>query len=160
MPNKRGLDSQVDRLDEAVQKHSNLDTYPLWVRLVGVLSSMGSEIGSVVIALRGDGNGTKGLLDRNTAMEEAIRSIQSDIREIRNWIGIMAGLEHDPEVLEHIQRFTAHDHPGRRAEDKKTSFDKLLGYVIERILPPLIVAAIVGVVTFWVAVNNHLISGG
>lgn len=158
MPDRQSsIDKQIGWLETAVNNNKQIEAYALWIRLVGVMASMGTEIESMALGLRGDGNGTKGALHRIGTIEGAMKAMQSDIREMRNLVRIALGLEHDPEVLGKMPRFSKEEHPGRRADDDKTMSDKLLGYFVRYILPPLIVSAILAAVGFWVAVNNHLI---
>ena len=87
------------------------------------------------------GNGEKGMDESVREIEHRIGVVESDMKEIKVMVQKMSG----------YQGVTYDDktHPGRRAGDEapKGSADKFLTYITERILPGLIQALIVAVVT-------------
>jgi hypothetical protein len=156
----RGLGNEINKLDEAVQKSTHLDAYPLWVRLVGALSRIADVFDELVVALRGDEDSASGILDRLKTVEDAIKPMQSDMRFIKRLLMQQAGYDLDSEPLEVPKKYTSEDHPGRRANDNKSTFDKVIAYFIRYILPPLITWGIIGFILFTIAVHDRILIFG
>ena len=151
---KTNCETQVDRLNEDLKTFNTaLPTYPLWMRLTTFLGSICEMLNDLQIAVRGDGNGTHGLLDRMTAMEGMVKVTQSDIREVLNTMRQVWGIEAD----DIKKRFDEQNHPNRRASDQADMANKILAYIVNRILPQIIVWAILGWFAFQIALNQHLI---
>ena len=150
-------DAQVIMLNESLKTvDPSMPTYPLWTRLTAFLGSVCETLNDLQVAVRGDGNGTRGLLERMTVIEGSVKVTQSDIREMLNTMRQVYG--HERDEMEKV--FDESNHPKRRATDKEDMANKVLMYFINRILPQIIVWAIMGWLAFMIAVNQHLIVQG
>ena len=147
------LGRQVKMLNDSLTQITDHPTYPVWARLIQLMSSLCSIVDEIIIAIRGDGNGSYGLLDRTTKVESTVESIANDMSEVKSMLMVVLGVNEKGEV----SKPNHGDHPNRRAEDQLTMSDKITKYIIDRILPQLIVWVIVGFLAFQIALNNRLI---
>jgi len=131
---------------------SKMPTYPLWMRLTIFLGSLCESISDLQEAVRGDGNGSRGLLQRMTVIEGAIKVTQSDIREVLTMMRSVYGI--DEESMK--SKFDGNNHPHRRKSDTDMA-NLVLRYIVNRILPQVIVWALLGFVAFQFAVNQKII---
>lgn len=156
-PKTSGCAAQVQFIHDALQSvDKDAPTYPLWVGLVQFLSSQCEDTQELKIAVRGDGNGNQGVLQRLTAVEGSTKVIQSDVRHVLNAMRYQfenVDIEMDDETGE-VKRIQK-----RKREDKQelSTSDRLLKYIVERIVPPVIVWLILGGLALAVAINEHLI---
>ena len=115
------------------------------------------------------GNGEEGLCEMMRVVLREIAHIKDEIAELKDLAGptrsdmkealtelrAIRGQEHNQEPL---VRYTAEDHPARRVGDKENSAaDRVLSYFVDKILPSVIVWAILGLAAFLFAVNSKLI---
>jgi len=152
-------EKQVERMSEDLQKlDPNQPNYTLWMRLTTFLGSLCEALSDLQVAVRGDGNGTRGLLDRMTTIEGDMKSTKSDVREVLNTMRSVYGMDKD----EISSRFDEKNHPNRRASDQTEDdlANKVLIYFVNRILPQIIVWLVLGWAAFQIAVNQHLIMQG
>jgi len=133
-----------------------LPTYPLWLRLTSFLGTLCETLTDLQLAVRGDGNGTRGLLERMTVLEGAVQVSKSDIREILNTMRQVYGTDRD----DMQKRFDENNHPNRRGSDRDDMANKVLRYFVNRVFPQIIVWAILGSLAFMIAVNQHIIIQG
>lgn len=63
----------------------------------------------------------------------------------------------DLDALGNSKEYTAQEHPGRRVEDSASISDKVLKYLLDKVVPAIITWTILGWLAFQVAVNNHLV---
>lgn len=141
------MNSDLKGLDPAAPN------YPLWVRMTAFLSTLCETMTELQVIVRGDGNGEKGLLQRMIVIEGAVQVSQSDIKEVLTTMRHVYGMDSD----EMGNRFSKDNHPERRVTDEQSTFDKVLKYVVDKILPPVIVWVLLGWLAFTLAVNQHII---
>lgn len=117
------------------------------------------------------GNGEPG-------MDENVRNLVEDVVEIKGQLqrivdhtgptrseleamkkAIFMRLNLD--ALGNPKHYDENNHPNRRASDQERStFDKVVGYFVEKVLPQLIVWVILAFIAFQIALNQHIIIGG
>lgn len=143
---------QVGRLSDDLQKiDPSLPTFPLWMRMTTFLGSLCESLSDLQVAVRGDGNGSRGLLERMTAIEGDMKAAKSDIREVLTMMRLVYGMDRDE-----LGKFDENNHPKRRKSDGDAA-NRLLDYFVKRILPPIIVWVILGFIAFQIAINQHII---
>jgi len=141
-------------MSEDLQKvDASLPTYPLWMRLTTFLGSLCESLSDLQLAVRGDGNGSRGLLERMAVIEGAVKTTQSDVKDVLNTMRKVYGVDSDE-----FQQFDHGNHPKRRAGDLGNDMaNKILRYFVNRVLPQIIVWAVLGYAAFQIALNQHVI---
>ena len=154
---KTAAEFQVEALNESLKALDNsFPAFPLWTRLVAFLSTLCELVNDLQLAVNGTGNGSRGLLERTVVIEGAVKVMQSDIREMLNTLREVYGIDRDGIAKE----FDAKNNPGRRSSDEKSWSDKILEYVLENVLPQVIVWIVLGWLAMQIAIHNNLVMTG
>lgn len=147
------LQRQVRMLDDALKTIKEEPTFSVWSRLVQLLSALCSTVDGLVVAVRGDGNGSGGLNNRMAKVESTVRSIDENVRDLHEMLEVALGIRDSDKY----EKPTQEKHPSRRAEDQQSLSDRALKYFVDRVLPSLITWAIIAYIGFQIALNNKLI---
>lgn len=159
---KNDCSTQIKMLNDALDKMDKGSPYhTMWVRLVSYLSSQCSDMEEMKEALRGDGNGNTGLLQRMTTLESYVKVIRSDTRHMLNALRTLWNIDIPDDENDlagyRVRKYSKEKNPGRREEDTTSVSDKILKYFLDKVIPAVITWIVLGWLAFQVAINNHLV---
>lgn len=104
------------------------------------------------------------ILQHLVEVEGYTKVVRSDVRHILSALryqfdNVDIVIDEETGEVEKIEQkqYDRRHHPARREEDKTGTFDRMLKYFVDRVLPQLITWAFIGWITYQFAINNRLI---